>query len=267
MGIVNVTPDSFSDGGLYSDVPRAVEHGLKLASDGADILDIGGESTRPGAEPVPAELEAARVVPVIRELRKKGLACPISVDTRKASVAQEAIEAGANIVNDVSAVGFDNKMCATIAQAGVSVCLMHAQGSPETMQHDPAYDDVVREVSGFLLERVELLVSLGVARGQILIDPGIGFGKTLDHNLALMRDLGALHAIGCGILFGASRKSFIARVSAGARPASRLGGSLASALWALSQGAQVLRVHDVVETRQAISVWQALVSPQYGETR
>ena len=257
MGILNVTPDSFSDGGALAGVPAAVGRAAAMAAD-ADILDIGGESTRPGAQPVPQAEEIARTAPVIRAIRAAGIAAPISIDTRNAATARAALAAGADMVNDVSALTHDPAMADVVAEAGVPVCLMHAQGDPRTMQDAPHYTDVVAEVLDYLSGRVEAALAAGIARDRIVIDPGIGFGKTLDHNLTLLRALGAFHALGLPVLLGASRKRFIGTITGVDRPADRLAGSLAIALHAAAAGVQVVRVHDVNETRQALSMWAAL---------
>jgi dihydropteroate synthase len=258
MGVLNVTPDSFSDGGLHLGLPQALAAAEAMAEAGADILDIGGESTRPGADPVPLAEEIARVVPVIRALRASGLSLPISIDTRHAAVARAAFDAGADLFNDVSALTHDPDSLALAAAAGRPVCLMHAQGDPKTMQDAPTYDDVLLDVTDFLEVRVAAAEAAGVPRDRILVDPGIGFGKTGAHNLALIRGLSILHGLGCPILFGASRKRFIGTIGNAPDPAARLPGSLAVALEALRQGVQVVRVHDVAETRQAFALWQAL---------
>jgi dihydropteroate synthase len=229
-----------------------------MAEAGADILDIGGESTRPGADPVPEAEEIDRVVPVIAALRAGGLATPISIDTRNAAVARAAFEAGADLLNDVSALAHDPASLGLAAASGRPVCLMHAQGNPKTMQAAPAYDDVLLDVFDHLEARVAAAVAAGIPRGRILVDPGIGFGKTLAHNLALVRGLSLLHGLGCAILFGASRKRFIGTIGGAEAPADRVPGSIAVALEALRQGAQVLRVHDVSATRQAVALWTAL---------
>jgi dihydropteroate synthase len=259
MGVVNVTPDSFSDGGRFARLGAAVAQGLALAAAGADLLDVGGESTRPGSDPVPEAEERARVVPVIAALRAEGVAVPISVDTRKASVLEAALAAGADVFNDVSALGFDPASAAAAARAGCPVCLMHAQGDPKTMQVAPRYDDVLLDVADFLEKRVAAAEAAGIARGRVLVDPGLGFGKTVAHNLALVRGLALLHDLGCAVVFGASRKRFIGSVAGVEVAAERVPGSIAVALEALRQGAQVLRVHDVAETRQAVALWSALV--------
>jgi len=263
MGIVNVTPDSFSDGGAHDDASSALAHCERLVAEGADILDIGGESTRPGAAPVPIAEEIARTAPLIAGLRAAGVRLPISIDTRKARVAEAALDAGADMVNDVSALGFDPDLAPLVAARGVHLCLMHMQGTPETMQNDPRYDDVVLDVRAMLAERIAAAEGAGIARGRILIDPGIGFGKTAAHNLALGARLSALHGLGCAVLYGASRKRFIGRlggIGAEAPADRRLGGSIAVAIAAAAQGAQIVRVHDVWETRQALELWRASVT-------
>jgi dihydropteroate synthase len=258
MGVLNVTPDSFSDGGLHARLPDALAAARAMAEAGADILDIGGESTRPGSDPVPPAEETARVVPVIAALRAEGFALPISIDTRNAAVARAALDAGADFLNDVSAFTHDPESLALAAERGCPVCLMHAQGDPKTMQDAPAYDDVLLDVLDYLEARVAAAEAAGIPRARILVDPGIGFGKTVAHNLALIRGLGILHGLGCGILFGASRKRFIGTLAAAPDPRDRTSGSIAVALEALRKGAQVVRVHDVKETRQAVALWSAL---------
>jgi dihydropteroate synthase len=256
MGIVNVTPDSFSDGGRWLDPGAAVAHGLQLEAMGADILDIGGESTRPGAEPVVAEEELRRVMPVVAALARQ-VRVPISIDTRNAEVMRRAADAGARIINDVAALGHDPCALRVAAESGLPVVLMHAQGDPRTMQIDPRYDDVVLDVYDWLEARIAACEAAGIARDRIAVDPGIGFGKTRDHNLALIGSLGIFHGLGCPILLGASRKSFVGRLSGGAPAAGRMPGSVAAALLGAAQGVQVLRVHDVAATRQALAVWEA----------
>jgi dihydropteroate synthase len=211
MGVVNVTPDSFSDGGLFAGLEAAVAQGRALVEAGADLLDIGGESTRPGSDPVPLAMELDRVIPVIRALRASGVTVPISIDTRKAAVARAAFDAGADLFNDVSALGYDPESAAAAAEAGVPVCLMHVLGDPKTMQDAPHYDDVLLDIADFLEARVAAAEAAGIPRGRILVDPGIGFGKTVEHNLTLVRGLSLFHDLGCAILFGASRKRFIGR--------------------------------------------------------
>lgn len=258
MGIVNVTPDSFSDGGRFASHERAVAHAQRLLAEGADILDIGGESTRPGAAEVTIQDEIDRTAPVIATLRAAGMRAPISIDTRKARVAEAALRAGADIVNDVSALTWDCDMAALVAEAGVPVCLMHAQGTPQTMQKDPKYNDVRFDVHDWLMAALARAAAAGIDHTRIILDPGIGFGKTVAHNIALLSHLALLHASGCAILLGASRKRFIGVLSGAEATDARLAGSLAVALHGASQGAQILRVHDVEETRQALTLWQAM---------
>lgn len=258
MGILNVTPDSFSDGGRHFAKADAVAGAQAMR--GADIIDIGGESTRPGAATVPEDDEIARTVPVIGELRKAGLVQPISIDTRKARVAQAALDAGADLVNDVSGFTYDPGLAPLCAARGVPVCTMHAQGDPETMQDDPRYDDVLLDVFDVLAAQIDRLAGLGIARSAIVADPGIGFGKTLDHNLALLSRISLFHSLGVPILLGASRKRFIGTLGGGGDGAGRAPGSVAVALAAVAQGIQILRVHDVADTRQALTLWQACVS-------
>jgi dihydropteroate synthase len=259
MGVVNVTPDSFSDGGLLADAGAAVAHGLALAEAGADILDIGGESTRPSAEPVGLGEELDRVIPVIEGLQAAGCPALVSIDTRKAAVARAALEAGAVMFNDVSALTYDQRSPAVAATAP-AVCLMHAQGDPRTMQENPRYGDVLLDVYDFLELRIAAAGAEGVDRARVVVDPGIGFGKTLGHNLALIRRLSLFHGLGCAVMLGVSRKRFIG-VLAGVGEAHRLApGSVAAGLAGLAQGVQILRVHDVAETRQALEVWRAIAS-------
>jgi dihydropteroate synthase len=255
MGIVNVTPDSFSDGGLYDQTEGAVVRTAELAAAGADIVDVGGESTRPGSDPVEEGDELGRVLPVLEGLA--GLNAAISIDTRKGSVARAAARAGAKIFNDVSALTYDPDGPAAAAETGLSVILMHAKGEPKTMHLDPRYDDVVLEVYDYLEGRIAAAEAAGIKRARIAADPGIGFGKTMDHTLSLLANLSLLHGLGVPILVGASRKRFIGGVAGGETPQSREPGSFAVALVAAAQGAQILRVHDVAGTRQALSVWRA----------
>lgn len=257
MGVLNVTPDSFSDGGRLAHPDAAVAQGLALIEAGADIVDIGGESTRPGADPVPAPAELDRVMPVLEGLVAAGCPVPISVDTRRAAVARAALDAGAVLFNDVSALTHDPDSPGVAATAP-GVCLMHARGDPRTMQDDPRYDDVLLDVYDFLVARLEAAAAAGVDRARILVDPGIGFGKTMTHNLALMARLSLFHGLGCPVLLGASRKRFIGTLSGVADPARRVAGSIAAALAGVAAGVQVLRVHDVAETVQAVRVWQAV---------
>jgi dihydropteroate synthase len=256
MGVVNVTPDSFSDGGLYLDPAAAVSHGRELAAAGAEILDVGGESTRPGAEPVGEGEELRRVVPVIRGLAGSG--CRLSVDTSKAAVAEAALGAGATIVNDVTALRGDPTMAPLCAERGATVVLMHMLGEPRTMQRDPRYDDVVAEVKAFLAERLEAAVAAGIDEERVWLDPGIGFGKTGAHNMELLRRLGELRELGRPLVVGTSRKSFIGKVD-GSPADQRLGGTIASSVLAAAEGADLLRVHDVAEVRQALTVAAAIL--------
>ena len=256
MGIVNVTPDSFSDGGRWLDPAAAVAHGLRLEAEGADILDIGGESTRPGAEPIGIDEELRRVIPVVAGLARQ-VRVPISIDTRNAEVMRRAADAGARMINDVAALAYDPDALSVAAESGLPVVLMHAQGDPRTMQLDPRYDDVVLDVYDWLEARIAACEAAGIARGRIVVDAGIGFGKTLEHNLALLASLSLFHGLGCPILLGASRKSFIGRLSGGAPADRRMPGSIAAALLGATQGVQILRVHDVAETRQALALWEA----------
>ncbi len=257
MGILNVTPDSFSDGGLFLRPEAAVMQARQMAS-GADIIDIGGESTRPGAAEVAQADEIARTEPVIAALRAGGLETPISIDTRKAGVARAALAAGAGLVNDVTALRHDPEMAGVIAKAGCPVVLMHSIATPATMQDDPHYDDVLLDVFDALKARVAAAEAAGIARDRIAIDPGIGFGKTLAHNLTLLSRLSLFHDLGLPVLLGASRKRFIGTLTAEAEAARRMPGSLAVALAGVAQGVQLIRVHDVTETRQALSLWQAV---------
>lgn len=261
MGIVNTTPDSFSDGGRHDSVEAAIAHGLKLIAEGADILDIGGESTRPGAEPISVEQEVLRTTPVIVGLRAAGWAGPISIDTMKPEVAAAAVGAGANIWNDVTALGFSPASLPTAVDLGCGVVLMHMKGEPRTMQDAPHYDDVVSEVVDWLAVRAGEVMAAGVAADRLWLDPGIGFGKTLAHNMALTANLERLGATDLPILYGASRKRTIAAVDPTATDASdRLGGSLALALEAARRRAAIIRVHDVRETVQALAVQAAVTA-------
>jgi dihydropteroate synthase len=257
MGIVNVTPDSFSDGGLYDTKEAAIVHAAELAAAGADIVDIGGESTRPGSDAVDEAEELGRVVPVIEGL--SGLPAVISVDTRKASVARAAAKAGAKILNDVSALTYDPKCLQAAADTGLGVVLMHAQGEPKTMQDNPRYGDVVLDVFDYLEGRIKAATAAGIDRSRIAADPGLGFGKTLAHNLALLSHMTLFHGLGVPLLVGASRKRFIQGVFGGEKPPAREPGSHAAAIAVAGQGAQILRVHDVAGSRQALAVWRASV--------
>ena len=257
MGIVNVTPDSFSDGGMLSDAAAAVKHGLRLLEEGADLVDVGGESTRPGSDRVSAVEELDRVLPVVEGLRREAPEALLSVDTRKAEVARAAIDAGADVVNDVGA-GADPGMFDLVTSTGAGLVLMHMRGEPETMQDDPVYDDVVAEVRAFLGERIEAAVAAGIARDRLCADPGIGFGKTTAHNLTVLRAIGMFHDLGVPILVGASRKRFLGELAGTEDPADRLEGSLAAAVWCASQGVELVRVHDVGPTVRALRVVDAI---------
>jgi dihydropteroate synthase len=258
MGIVNVTPDSFSDGGQFLDPGRATEHGRELAAEGADILDVGGESTRPGAEAVSSGEELLRVRPVVEALAGDGLA--VSIDTSKAVVAEAAIDAGATMVNDVTALRGDAELAGVCAQAGCEVVLMHMLGDPRTMQENPTYHDVVDDVRAFLAERIEYAVSEGIEERRIWVDPGIGFGKTVEHNLELHRRLGELVELGRPVAFGSSRKRFIGKLT-GAEVDRRIGGTIASNAIAYANGARMVRVHDVKPMRDALTVAEAILDP------
>jgi len=257
MAILNVTPDSFYDGGRRLDPGRAIADGIEMAEAGADVIDIGGESTRPGAPPVSEDEELDRVLPVVRGLRR-WLRIPISIDTYKSVVAGAALREGADIVNDISALRFDTEMGRLVAAEKVPVVLMHMQGTPRTMQAAPRYDDVVREVGDFLAAQIRYAVEQGIQLGNIIVDPGIGFGKTLDHNLTLLRGLPELAGLGQPLLVGASRKAFIGKILLGAEPGGRLEGSLAAAAAAVLAGANIIRAHDVRETRKAVRVADAI---------
>jgi dihydropteroate synthase len=257
MGVVNVTPDSFSDGGRYLHTEDAVKHGLRLAADGADILDVGGESTRPGAEPVSIDEEAARVVPVIERLRTEVPDVAISVDTRHPGVARAALAAGADIVNDVTAASDPDTIDAAIG-SGAGLVLMHMQGEPRTMQADPTYGDVVAEVRGFLADRIAAVVAAGVPRERLCVDPGIGFGKTTAHNLALLRDIASFRELDVPVLVGVSRKRFIGELSGVDDLADRLEGTAGAVAWCAGRGVDVVRVHDVKEMARVVKVVDAI---------
>jgi dihydropteroate synthase len=266
MGILNVTPDSFSDGGLYLRADAAIEHGVHLLAEGADIVDVGGESTRPGAMPVGTEEERARVQPVIEGLLARCPGAQVSIDTSKASVAAAALAAGAGMVNDVTALRGDPQMAGVVAGSGARCCLMHMLGEPRTMQRDPRYGDVVDDVKAFLSERLEFAVDAGIAEGRVLLDPGIGFGKTVAHNLELLARLDELVALGRPVVIGTSRKSFLGRLSGAPDeqpPAARLPGTLASNVLALERGASVFRVHDVAPVREALNVAAATLGGRW----
>ena len=256
MGIVNVTPDSFSDGGLHADAAAAVAQGVQLVAEGADILDVGGESTRPGADLVPVDAELARVIPVIEGLRAL-TEVPISIDTRKAEVMARAAAAGADILNDVSALTHDPDALAVAAETGLPVILMHALGDPKTMNEDPQYSDVALDVFDFLEARIAACEAAGIPRVKLVADPGIGFGKHLHHNVAVLASLALYHGLGVPVLLGASRKKLIDHISDVPNPKDRVPGSIAAALAAAAQGVQIVRVHDVAATRQALNVWRA----------
>ena len=261
MGVLNVTPNSFSDGGKYLKPGEAIAHGVRLAEEGADIIDIGGESTRPGARPISVEEESERVIPVIRELRR-ALSVPLSIDTCKAEVAKRALDEGVDIINDVSALRMDPKMAPLAAAERVPVVLMHMQGTPDIMQQRPRYQNVVEEVKEFLRSRVQFALEKGIDSSRIIVDPGIGFGKELQHNLALLRALPALGSLGQPLLVGVSRKTFIGKLLGGADPKERLEGSLAAAVMAVVGGAHMIRAHDVRESRRALRIADAV---RYGE--
>ena len=257
MGILNVTPDSFSDGGMHDGLEAAVVRARIMARD-ADILDIGGESTRPGAPEVPVEEEIRRTFPVIRAIRNAGISTPISIDTRKAAVAEAALDAGADMVNDVSALVFDRNMAALVAARGVPICLMHMRGVPENMQGMTGYDDVVQDVFDGLQARISAALSAGITRAQLIVDPGIGFGKTTKQCVTLLQGLARYHDLGLPVLVGASRKRFIGEISGADLAQDRVAGSVAVALHAARLGAQILRVHDTFETRQALDLFAAI---------
>ena len=256
FGVINVTPDSFSDGGEALALNEALKRGRAMLDDGADILDVGGESTRPGAEPVSAEEERARVVPVVKGLSEMGAL--VSIDTRRAEVMAAAIDAGAGIVNDVTALTGDQDSLGLVADRGVAVVLMHMQGEPGSMQENPQYENAAEDVFGTLKARFEACEEAGILRHRIAVDPGIGFGKTVDHNLEILNRLDIYRGLGLPVLLGVSRKSFIAKLSRGEAPKDRVPGSLAAVLAAWAQGVRMFRVHDVAETRQALAVAQAI---------
>jgi dihydropteroate synthase len=258
MGIVNVTPDSFSDGGLYLDARAAIDHALALEDSGAAILDVGGESTRPGASPVAENEELRRVVPVIEGLREAGSRAQISIDTSKAAVAAAALQAGATLVNDVTALRADPEMAELVARSGADCCLMHMLGEPRTMQRDPRYEDVVSEVKAFLEERLEVAVGAGIAEERVVLDPGIGFGKTTEHNLELLRRIGELVALGRPVAIGTSRKSFLGKITA--RPVEdRIAATIATNVLAYAAGARIFRVHDAGPIHDALAIAAATV--------
>lgn len=257
MGVLNVTPDSFSDGGRFLDTHKAIEHGLKMASEGVAIIDIGAESTRPGAEPVPADEQIRRVVPVIESICKK-INVPISIDTNRSEVAEAALQAGAAIINDITALS-DERMGELAAEQQVPVILMHMQGKPENMQIEPKYKDVVKEVLQFLLERASQAEKFGIPKERILIDPGIGFGKTLEHNLKLLRNIDKFVAAGYRVLVGTSRKSFIGKIIGKENPSDRIFGTAASVALCVAAGVSIVRVHDVKEMIDVLKVANAII--------
>lgn len=256
MGIVNVTPDSFSDGGRFIDPARAIAHARQLIAEGADIIDIGGESTRPGATPVSPQEEMDRVIPVIEGLKDCGKL--VSIDTRHAATMRAALAAGAGMVNDVTALAGDPDSLRTVAEAGVPVCLMHMKGTPADMQNNPSYVNPAQEIGTFLQQRIDICKTAGILKKNIIVDPGIGFGKALSHNLDIIRSVSEFGKTGVPVLVGASRKRFIQEIFPGAETHQRLGGSLAVALWCLRQGVTLFRAHDVAQTKQAIAVYRAL---------
>ena len=264
MGVVNVTPDSFSDGGDFLSADAAIAQGHRLAQEGADILDVGGESTRPGADPVPDDEERARILPVIEGLA--GAGAQLSIDTSKVSVAEPAVTAGASLVNDVTAFRGDPELAAFVGDRDLDCCLMHMLGDPRTMQLDPRYDDVVDDIKAFLVERMEYAVREGVAEERIMLDPGIGFGKTVDHNLELLRRMDELVALGRPIVVGTSRKSFLGKITGRAEAKQRVPGTIATNVLALARGATVFRVHDVAESRDALLVAAATLAGRWPET-
>ena len=264
MGILNVTPDSFSDGGKYSTLNAATEHCMSMVSAGADIIDIGGESTRPGAAELDAAQEISRVIPVLDKVAKE-IQVPISIDTRKSEVAKLAISSGAVIFNDVSGLTFDSKMAEYCINQNLPVCIMHSQGIPETMQNAPRYKNVCLDIYDFLNEQIEKMIDSGMQRSNIIVDPGIGFGKTLTHNFDLLKGISLFHGLGVPILIGVSRKKFIKTVAGLKENEDRVSGSIALALFARSQGVQIFRVHDVKETVQAMKLWHSMYSYSPGD--
>jgi dihydropteroate synthase len=256
MGILNVTPDSFSDGGRFLDRDRAVRHALSMCEEGAEVIDVGGESTRPGSEPVALQDELDRVIPVVEAITDE-TDVPVSIDTQKAEVAGQALSAGARIINDVSALRTDDAMAGVAARTGAAVVLMHMQGTPETMQKEPQYDDVVADVCGWLDSRIDAATRAGIDRGRILVDPGFGFGKRLEHNLALLRNLARFHELEAPLLVGTSRKSMIGALL-DRPPQERLYGTLATVACAVMSGCHIVRVHDVRATREVVTICEAV---------
>jgi dihydropteroate synthase len=267
VGILNVTPDSFSDGGHFMDPEAAAEHAVCMLDEGAGIIDVGGESTRPGSDPVPQEEEARRVVPVVERIRAARPQAVISVDTYRSETAAAALEAGARVVNDVTALRGDPRMAPVVAESGCPVILMHMQGEPKTMQREPSYTDVVREVRDFLGSRAEHAIAAGVDPEAVILDPGIGFGKNLVHNLALLRDLGAVADLGFPVLVGASRKTFVGRITGVEEPAGRVFGTVAATVLAYERGASLFRVHDVRANSEALAVAEAVLGERHGPRR
>ena len=255
MGVLNVTPDSFADGGLFFETSKAVEHAKQMAFDGADIIDIGGESAKPGSEPISEEEELNRVQPVIEELVKDGISIPISIDTNKPAVAEKCLEVGARMVNDTTGLK-DKDMARVVAQHRIPVVIMHMKGTPKTMQADPTYEDVVEEIKEFMRQRIKVAKEAGIQ--EVIIDPGIGFGKTTEHNLQILKRLHEFQELGCPILIGTSRKSFIGNLTGGLPVTERLEGTLVSLAVAIMNGANIVRVHDVKETKRAIQVVDAI---------
>ena len=258
VGILNVTPDSFYDGGRYSVEDKAFERALKMLEEGADILDVGGESTRPGSERVESQEEMRRVVPIIERLAKEG-SVPLSIDTTKSEVAQRAIEAGASIVNDISGFTMDSKMPSLVAEKKVQVILSHIQGTPKDMQKNPVYENVTRDIMAFFKKQMDLGLEKGVLKDQIILDPGIGFGKTVEHNLQILRELDLFLELGRPLMVGTSRKSFIGKLQKDREPETRLAGSLTTAAWAYQKGATYFRVHDVSDTKRALTLMVQLM--------
>ncbi|MBT5186835.1 MAG: dihydropteroate synthase [Kordiimonadaceae bacterium] len=256
QAVLNITPDSFSDGGLFEDFDVSLSHAQKMIDAGADIIDIGGESTRPGAKPVSIESEKKRVLPIIKSLSGKNAI--LSIDTRNAEVMQEAVDAGAQIINDVSALSHNPENIEVVRKTHVPVVLMHAQGSPVTMQDSPEYENVILDIYDYLKGRIDFCIDAGISRDKIIVDPGIGFGKTVSHNLQIINNLSIFHGLGVPLLLGVSRKSFIGEISSTEIPEKRIAGSIAAAQVCLDQGAQIIRVHDVEEANQAFSVWNAI---------
>lgn len=262
MGIVNVTPDSFSDGGDFAKPEAAARRALEHVRAGASFLDIGGESTRPGSDPVASDEERRRVLPIIRALHEARPGAAISIDTRKAALMADAVAAGAQVVNDISALTYDEESLATVAKLGVPVILMHCQGDPKTMQQQPSYGHAPTEIFDYLSARIIACEQAGIPRDRIVIDPGIGFGKGLPHNMAVLADLALFHGLGCAMLVGVSRKSFIGHLAGIEAPKARVPGSLAAMLWAVGQGIQIVRVHDSADTAQALAVWEGIAGSE-----